>query len=270
MSDQLTLDPIQRALREAIERGRPAAVATVVAGTELGAKLFVSGEMIVGTLGGGFDARVRADVESLLAEDRSETRRYETGAGNDVEVFVQTFPAPFSLVICGAVHVAQALASLALPLGYRVVVTDARPTLANRERFPGVHEIVVAWPDAALGEMEIGRRAAIAVLTHDPKFDEPALSAALATDAAYVGAIGSRKTHEDRRLRLRQAGLDEAQIARIRGPIGLNIGAETPEEMAIAILAEIIAVRHGRPGSMLTGASGAIRGQVELVPVRAP
>ncbi|MEJ7762084.1 MAG: XdhC family protein [Thermomicrobiales bacterium] len=250
------------ALREAISRGKAAAVGTVIAGTPLGAKVFVSGETTAGTLGPGLDRHVLADARALLDEDRSETRDYETGSGDRATVFIQTYPAPFTLVICGAVHVAQALANLAVPLGYRVVVTDARATLATRERFPDVADLVVAWPDEALPALGLDRRAAIAVLTHDPKFDEPALSAALATGAAYIGAIGSRKTHEDRRERLREAGIADDQIARIRGPIGLNIGAETPEEMAVSILAEIIAVRRGRPGGMLTGASGAIRGAV--------
>ena len=262
-SVERTLTTVHVALRDAISRGRPAAVATVIAGEPLGTKLFVSGEETVGTLGAGLDRRVLANARALLDEDRSETREYETDGAGGATVFIQTYPAPFTLVICGAVHAAQALANLAVPLGYRVVVTDARATLATRERFPVVQDLVVAWPDEALPALGLTSRAAIAVLTHDPKFDEPALSAALATDAAYIGAIGSRRTHEDRRQRLREAGIAGDQIARIRGPIGLNIGAQSPEEMAVAILAEIIAVRHGRPGGMLTGATGSIRGAVD-------
>ncbi len=261
-SVERTLTTVHVALRDAISRGRPAAVATVIAGEPLGTKLFVSGEETVGTLGAGLDRRVLANARALLDEDRSETREYETDGAGGATVFIQTYPAPFTLVICGAVHAAQALANLAVPLGYRVVVTDARATLATRDRFPVVQDLVVAWPDEALPALGLTSRAAIAVLTHDPKFDEPALSAALATDAAYIGAIGSRRTHEDRRQRLREAGIAGDQIARIRGPIGLNIGAQSPEEMAVAILAEIIAVRHGRPGGMLTGATGSIRGAV--------
>ena len=256
------LTRIHSALRDAIARGRPAVVATVVAGDSIGAKVFVSGQTVVGGLGDGLDAAVLTDARAALDADRSETRDYQTAAGGRSTVFIQAYPAPFTLVICGAVHVAQALANLALPLGYRVVVTDARATLATPERFPSIHDLVVAWPDQALPGLDLDRRSAIAVLTHDPKFDEPALSAALATPASYIGAIGSRKTHEDRRERLREAGIPDDQIARIRGPIGLNIGADTPEEMAVSILAEIIAVRHGRPGGMLTEASGAIRGDV--------
>lgn len=258
-----TLSPVHAALRAAISRGKQAAVATVIGGESLGAKVFVSGETTIGTLGADLDSLVLSDARALLDEDRSETRDYGTGIGDEVTVFIQTYPAPFTLVICGAVHAAQALANLAIPLGYRVVVTDARATLATRERFPTVHDLVVAWPDEALPALGLTSRAAIAVLTHDPKFDEPALAAALATRADYIGAIGSRRTHEDRRARLREAGIEEGQIARIRGPIGLNIGAETPEEMAVAILAEIIAVRHGRPGGTLTGATGSIRGPGE-------
>ena len=138
---------------------------------------------------------------------------------------------------------------------------SAREKLATRERFPDADRIVVSWPDEALADLDVRPNWCIAILTHDPKFDEPAILGALETPARYIGAIGSRKTNVDRRRRLTEAGLSPEDLARVRGPIGLDIGASTPEEMAIAILGEIIAARNGRSGGALTAASGRIRGE---------
>jgi xanthine dehydrogenase accessory factor len=179
-----------------------------------------------------------------------------------VDVFIETFPPPPVLLIFGAVHVAQALARFAKMLGFRVIVSDARSKLASPERFPDADRLIVAWPDEALQELTIGPNTYIAILTHDPKFDEPALLGALQTPARYIGAVGSRRTNADRRERLRAAGVNEESLARVRGPIGLDIGASTPEEMAISILAEIIACRHGRRGGPLSEATGNIRARV--------
>ena len=243
----------------------PVAVVTVVRGEPLGAKLLVLPDGIEGTLGdSSLDARATADARALLREERSETRPYAvTGRADAVELFLETFPPPPTLLIFGAVHVAQALTRFAKDLGFRVIVTDARATLATAERFPEADRIVQAWPDDALLELgaEIGGNTYVAILTHDPKFDEPALLGTLETAARYVGAVGSRRTNADRRQRLEEAGVTPERLARIRGPIGLDIGAETPEEMAISILAEIIAVRHGRAGRPLTEAEGHIRGR---------
>jgi xanthine dehydrogenase accessory factor len=162
-------------------------------------------------------------------------------------------------MIFGAVHVAQPLATMAKMLGYRVVVVDVRAKLATRERFPDADEIILEWPDEALKDRVVEPNTAIAILSHDPKFDEPALLGSLATPARYIGAVGSRKTNRDRRERLREAGVDEQSMTRVRGPIGLDIGASTPEEMAISILAEIIAAENNRDGGPLTEATGSIR-----------
>ena len=145
-------------------------------------------------------------------------------------------------------------------LGYRVLISDARAKLATEERFPEADEVIVAWPDEAIARYSIGRNAYIAILSHDPKFDEPALLGALDSKARYIGAVGSRKTNRDRRERLINAGVSDESLSRIRGPIGLDIGANTPEEMAVSIMAEIIAVRRGRSGGALTDATGSIRG----------
>jgi xanthine dehydrogenase accessory factor len=245
-----------------LARRTPVAVATVVRGEPFGAKLLVLPGEILGSLGGpGIDGAVVGAARSLLAAGRSETRPYPS-PGGEVEVFLETFPPPPTLLIVGAVHVGQALCAAAKPLGFDVVVVDARAKLATAERFPLADRIVQAWPDEAMAELGVGPNWYVAILTHDPKFDEPAILGALATPARYIGAIGSRKTNEDRRRRLADSGIGPEELARVRAPIGLDIGATTPEEMAVSILAEIVAVRNGRPGGMLTAASGPIRGAV--------
>ncbi len=249
-------------LKEALDRREAVAVVTVVRGENVGAKLLVLPTGVAGTLGDRLlDERAEADARELLVAERSETRPYAV-AGREaaVELFLETFPPPPTLLIIGAVHVAQALTRFAKGLGYTVIVADARAKLATTERFPEADRIIQAWPDDALRQLTIEPSTSVAILTHDPKFDEPALVGALATPARYIGAVGSRKTNQDRRRRLREAGVGDDDLARIRGPIGLDIGAETPEEMAISILAEIIAARHGRGGGPLTVAAGRIRG----------
>jgi xanthine dehydrogenase accessory factor len=252
-------------LKQALARREPVAVATVVRGAPLGAKLLVLPVGTEGSLGNrALDAQVAADARVLLREERSETRPYaRSDLIEPVEVFLETFPPPPTLLIFGAVHVAQPLTRFAKALGFDVVVTDARAKLATPERFPDADRIVRAWPDEALQELSIAANTYVAILTHDPKFDEPALLGALETPAAYIGAVGSRSTNRDRRRRLLAAGVSPVQLARVRGPIGLDLGAETPEEMAISILAEIIAVRHDRAGGPLTEATGPIRGRPE-------
>jgi len=259
MSDRAAL---HARLTAELARRTPLAVATVIRGEPLGAKMLVLPGERLGTLGDPrLDTAVAAAVPALLADQRSETRNYP-GPRGEAEVFLETFPPPPTLLIVGAVHVGQALCAAAKPLGFDVIVVDARAKLATPERFPLADRIIQAWPDEAMADLAVGHNWYIAILTHDPKFDEPALLSALETPARYIGAIGSRKTNEDRRRRLAEAGVNEEALALVRAPIGLDIGAETPEEMAVSILAEIIAVRHGRSGGMLTQASGPIRGVV--------
>lgn len=179
---------------------------------------------------------------------------------NGSQVFVELFSPRKQLVIFGAVHAAQPLSRYAQDLGFEVVIVDARKALATKERFPNVERILTLWPDAAYEQLNINASTWIAILSHDPKFDEPAILGALETDAAYIGTVGSRKTIEDRQERLRDAGVSDAQLARLHGPIGLNIGGKTPEEMAISILAEMIAIQHGRDGGMLRTSAGSISG----------
>lgn len=250
-------------LKAAVNAYVPAAVVTVVRGEPLGAKLLILPDRTVGRIDDAELERIAlSEARTLLDAGRSETRSYRLpGREEPVELFIETFPPPPTLLIFGAVHVAQALTRLAKSLGFRVIVTDARAKLLTEERFPDADQILLAWPDEAVKQLTIESNTFVAILTHDPKFDEPALLGTLETSARYIGAVGSRKTNRDRRERLQAAGVSEERLARIRGPIGLNIGAETPDEMAISILAEIIAVQHGRPGGPLTEAAGNIRGE---------
>jgi xanthine dehydrogenase accessory factor len=244
-------------LRELVAADVPAVLATVIRGEGLGQRLIVLEDGIEGTLGDeAFDAGVAEVARELLDAERSEAREV-----SGREVFFDTHPLPQHLVIFGAVHVAQPLSRYAQDLGFRVTVVDARTALATEERFPNVDRLIRAWPNAAYEQLRIGRNTWIAILSHDPKFDEPAILGALKTDARYIGTVGSRKTNADRRERLRESGVSDEDLARLHGPIGLDIGGKTPEEMAISILAEMIAIRNGRDGGMLRDASGSIRGE---------
>jgi xanthine dehydrogenase accessory factor len=255
MSDPSLFDRVRSLVAEQV----PVAVGTIIRGGALGAKILVLPGSTEGTLGDvSLDERVIEDARELLAAERSETRTY-----GEVDVFIDVYPLAPHLMIFGAVHVAQPLADFAQRLGFHVSVIDARGPLATRARFPNVEDLIVAWPDDAYEQLTVGANTWIAILTHDPKFDEPALLGALKTDARYIGAVGSRKTNADRRDRLRAAGVPDEDIARIRGPIGLDIGGQTPEEMAISILAEIISVKYGRSGGVLAQVTqGNIRGEV--------
>ena len=162
------------------------------------------------------------------------------------------FPRQPRLVIFGGVHIAAALVTLAKTLGYRTIVADGREAFVSRERFPDADELIVAWPEEAFEQTGIDAATFICILSHDPKFDEPALEIALKSPAAYVGAIGSKKTAASRRERLRSAGFTEEQVNRLHGPIGLNLGGRQPAETALAILAEMTAVRFAGSGEQLT------------------
>lgn len=250
------------AIRNAIADSVPVAVVTVVKGEGAGQKLVVLPDATVGSLGSAeLDGLATPEARRLLEDERSLTQSFP-GQSGEIELFFESFPSPPTLLIFGAVHVAQALATFGKQLGFRIIVTDARAKLLTHERFPTADQLIQGWPEDAIAQVPIDRNTYVAILTHDPKFDEPALMGTLASDARYIGAVGSRRTSADRRVRLTEAGATEEQLARIRGPIGLNIGASTPEEMAISILAEIIAVRHGRDASPLTNATGNIRARV--------
>lgn len=258
---------IYELLNEEIRAERPAALATVIEGlpARLGLKLFVRpGREAVGSLGHpDLDRVVQRDMLGELAAGQTLVRHYgaEGQAREDtLSVFIESFAAPPQMLIFGAVDFTAALAKVAKVLGYRVTVCDARPVFATRARFPAADEVVVDWPHRLLQRLgkTLGPRDAVCVLTHDPKFDVPAVIEALRTDAGYLGAMGSRRTHEDRTRRLLEEGVSEAELARVLSPIGLDIGARTPEETAVSICAEIIATRTGRRAPNLRDASGPI------------
>jgi xanthine dehydrogenase accessory factor len=260
---------IFEALAEAIRSEQPAALAEVVEGPDhlLAAKLLViqgSPSRVLGTLGDpDLDRVVARDVEGELAAGLTATRHYGLhgeAREREVSVFIESFAPPPRMIIFGAVDFTAALAKVGKVLGYRVTVCDARPVFATRARFPMADEVVVSWPDRYLAEVgpSLGPRDAICVLTHDPKFDVPAIVSALETTVGYLGAMGSRRTTDDRNARLRDAGVTDPGIARVMGPIGLDIGARTPEETAIAICAEIIALRTGKDAPSLRDREGPV------------
>jgi xanthine dehydrogenase accessory factor len=210
----------------------------------------VTGDAL-GSIGGAeLHRAVLEDVRGALGSGMTTVRHYGWAGearGTAASVFVEVFTPPPRLVVFGAVDFTRALVQVGKALGFRVTVCDARPVFATRIRFPQADEVVVDWPDRYLARegARLGPRDALCVLTHDTKFDVPAIVGALATDVGYIGAMGSRRTNENRERRLREAGVTDEQLARIMAPIGLDIGARTPEETAVAICAEIIAVRSG-------------------------
>jgi xanthine dehydrogenase accessory factor len=252
-------------LRDALSAGRNAVLATVVAGPGTGAKLLlVEGTDPVGTLADPDLHRVvLRDVDASLAAGTTSVRRYgERGQANEdtVTVFVEAFAPPPRLLILGAVDFTAALVRVAKVLGYRVTVCDAREVFATPARFPSADEVVADWPHRHLERIgtTLGPRDAVCVLTHDDKFDVPAIVAALSTDVGYLGAMGSRRTTDQRAERLRAAGITDAQLERLHAPIGLDLGARTPEETAVAICAEMIAHRTRRAVPHLRDRPGSI------------
>lgn len=256
-------------LAAAIREQQPVALAEVVEGPDeqLGSKLLVRPGPpveVLGSLGDAdLDRVVARDALGELSAGLTATRHYGLhgeARERELSVFIESFAPPPRMIIFGAVDFTAALAKVAKVLGYRVTVCDARPVFATRARFPMADEVVVAWPDKHLAEVgsTLGPRDAVCVLTHDPKFDVPAIMSALATDVGYLGAMGSRRTTDERIVRLRQAGVDDEGLARVMGPIGLDIGARTPEETAVAICAEMIALRTGREAPSLRDQQGPI------------
>jgi xanthine dehydrogenase accessory factor len=229
---------------------KPVAFAYVVDGPEQGNGLLAwEFGKHRGSLGQGdeFDDRVARDAIALLRDGHNGQLRYEDAPRGPTRLFVDTYPAQPTVVIFGAVHTGVALANLAKAIGeFRVVVVDARGAWATPERFPTADEIHVMHADDYLKGHPLGGNSYIAVLSHDPKLDDPALFGALQSDARFVGAIGSPKTQRERRERLKTAGLSDDQLARLHGPIGLDIGAQSPEEIGLAILGQMIAAKNGK------------------------
>lgn len=246
----------------ALAEQSPVAVATVIEGPGVGGKILVTPNAHTGTVGNDeLDKAVVETARGLLEGGKTGTAHFGPRGQRrmeDVAVFIQSFAPPPKMYVFGAIDFASAVARAGKFMGYRVIVCDARPVFATRDRFPSADEIVVAWPDEFLKTAEVDKRSVICVLTHDPKFDVPVLKAALETDAGYIGAMGSRRTHDNRTARLKEEGVTDEQLARISSPIGLDIGARTPEETAVAIAAEIVALHTGHSGGRLADRSGPI------------
>lgn len=236
-------------LKAALDDERPVVVATVIAGPDgVGNKMLIRPDGA--TIGALPDAAPQPEIArvalDMLARAASGVRTF-SAPGGDLQVFIESYPPPPTLFIVGAVHIAIPLVTFAKTLGFRVVVVDARGAFATPERFAHADELVMAWPDEAL-EGRITSNSFVVLLTHDPKLDDPALKIALPSPARYVGALGSPTTHAKRLARLRAEGLPDDQLARLHAPIGLAIGAATPEEIAVSIIAEIVAARHDLTG----------------------
>ncbi len=249
---------------DAVAREQPVAVATVLDGRLAGAKLAVVEGHVLGGFGGPelLDHTVARDLVALSERRTSAMRHYGDGGealGRGLSVHLHAFGVPSVLVLVGAIDYSFAVAALARQVGYRVVIVDAREAFARADRFSRVAEVRVGWPDSEIDERRLRRRDAVIVFSHDPKFDEPALLAALRSDAGYIGALGSRRTASERGARLARAGVDAEALRRVHSPCGLDLGAATPEEVAISIMAEVIAARSGRVGQPLASVEGSIR-----------
>ncbi|MHA6779821.1 XdhC family protein [Pseudonocardia saturnea] len=256
-------------IAEAIRAEAPVAVATVISGPaeRLGRRLIVWPDHVEGGTGSArLDDAIRDDARGLLDAGRNGQVTYGVDGqrrGEGLSVFVESFAPPPRMIVFGAIDFAAAVARMGSFLGFRVTVCDARPVFATASRFPGANEVVVEWPhrylaaEAAAGRIDA--RTALCVLTHDPKFDVPLLEVALRLpEVGYIGAMGSRRTHDDRLARLREIGVTETEIARMSSPIGLDLGARTPEETAVSIAAEMIAQHWGGAGIRLAERAGPI------------
>lgn len=259
--------PELEGVADSIFNQEPVAIATIVNAPDevadrIGRHLVVRPSGSDGSLGTArLDDTVREDALGLLASGTTGFLHYGAEGerlGEGLDVFVASYAPPAQMFVFGAIDFSAALVRVGKVLGYRVTVCDARPIFATKKRFPEADEVVVDWPHRWLEKQRVDQRTVIAVLTHDPKFDVPALKAALASKAGYVGAMGSRRTDESRLERLRDAGVSEAELKRLHSPIGLDLGARTPEETAISIAAEIVQSRWGGTGRNLTDTDGPI------------
>lgn len=233
---------IYTALEDAIHADNPAVVASVVAGPALGSELlYVHPDQWLGALDAADAPEVRDRMRAMVRDGGTAQIEHD---GN--RIFMEAHLPPPHLVIIGGVHIAMPLVTYATTLGYQTTVIDARGQFLTEERFPHAGRLIDAWPDEGLAQLNLHPGVAAVCLAHDPKFEDPAMEVLLRSDAGYIGAMGSRKTSAERRERLKLAGFTDEQLDRIYGPVGLNIGAQTPEEVALAIMAEIVAVRRGK------------------------
>ena len=256
-------------IAQSIENEEPVAVATIVRGDEhVGRHLVIRpNKPAEGSLGTArLDDTVSADALGMLTSGITGFLHYGPAGerlGEGLDVFVASYAPPPQMFVFGAIDFSAALVRVGKLLGFKVTVCDARPIFATKKRFPEADEVVVDWPHRWLAQQQVDARTVIAVLTHDPKFDVPAIKQALTTPAGYIGAMGSRRTHEDRLRRLKESGVTDTELKRLRSPIGLDLGARTPEETAISIAAEIISDRWGGSGQHLDDTSGPIHSGVD-------
>lgn len=232
-------------LHSALENNKPLLVATVIHGPDkvLGREFLIPDQSrFTGWPGNEWNGQ----IDRLASEIYSQGISQRLALNDETEIFFETILPPPTLIMVGGVHIAMALSSLAKTLGYRTIVIDPRKAWGNNERFPNAEQLIQVWPEDAFEQIEITRSTAIATLTHDPKLDDPALKVALSSPAFYVGALGSTTTQAKRRERLSREGLSEAQLDRLHGPIGLDINAQTPEEIALAIMAEVVHAHRKR------------------------
>ncbi len=245
--ERSTADALDRLL-QALHRGEPAVLATVL-GVDRATHLLLD---VTGACHGDLTGDVADEIAGLMSLPVAGSDRAELVARErDGLVLVQSFAPPPRMIVFGAVDFADAVARMGRFLGYRVTVCDARAVFATPARFPEADEVVVDWPHRYLAGQQVDPSTVLCVLTHDPKFDIPLLEVALQTEAGFIGVLGSRRTHADRVARLRERGVDEPALARLRAPVGLDLGARTPAETAVSIAAEIVAVREGRSGAPL-------------------
>lgn len=250
---------VVEALERLVTSERLGAVATVISGPDIGAKAVIDFNegYVAGELPADVAGDVAADAKALMEHEQNRTLTY-----GDRDVFIETVAPPPHLVVFGAVHTAQALSTIAKHLGFHVTVSDARPAFTTPERFPDADRVLVGWPDALKDEIDLDRRTYVVLLSHDARFEDPVLPWVLGSPVKYIGAMGSRRTSAKRADKLRGLGYGDDDINRIHGPIGLDIGAETPAENAISILAEMIQVRYGSgSGESLRGREGRIHQQ---------
>ncbi|MGI5414113.1 XdhC family protein [Streptomyces chartreusis] len=252
----------------AAQAGEPVALARVLDGT---GSLAAFADRHAGSVGGPeLDAAVVAEARAMLDLGHTGQRRFDAHGRCDphgeVEILIESWNRKPTMLIFGAADFSAAVASIGRFLGYHVVVCDARPIFATEERFPDAHEVVVDWPHRYLARTPTDGRTVVCVLTHDAKFDIPLLTEALRRPLGYVGALGSRRTHADRLRRLAEAGLTEAELTRLRSPIGLDLGGRTPRETAVAIAAEIVALHRGGTTRPLTDSKGPIHHDVHHAP----
>jgi xanthine dehydrogenase accessory factor len=257
---------VELAALRAHAAGRPTAIATLLDEAAAGARLaIVDGEPLGSLMSGALlDRNVVREAAGLLDDGKTTIRRFGSdGAtiGDDLRVHIRAYASPPQMVIFGAIDFSAALAAFASQIGYQITICDARQRFARAARFSAAATVRIGWPQDVMDTMQLGARDAVLVFTHEAKFDEPAILAALATDAGYIGALGSRETTADRERRLRAAGVSDAELARVHAPCGLDIGSRTAEETAVSVLAEIIATRAQRSGVSLQDTRGPIHGR---------